>query len=193
MTDFNLKPENKLSPETGRILIAEPFMEDSYFQRTVVLLCAHDEEGSFGFILNKYVDMELTDIMEMLPKMKNRIGMGGPVQNSNLYYIHTFGERLTGSLQIGDNLFVGGDFDVLKELLEAKAVDKSEIRFFVGYSGWDANQLSEELESESWYVSTADGLPLFDTKVSDFWGLALKKMGGEFANLAHFPSDPNLN
>lgn len=177
----------------GRLLIAEPFMEDSYFQRTVVLLCAHDEEGSFGFILNKFVDMELSEIMDELPNLQNRIGMGGPVQNSNLYYIHAFGDKLTGSMKIGNGLYVGGDFDVLKSLLEAGSIDKSLIRFFVGYSGWDGAQLLDELKSESWYVSEVGNLPLFETKDIDLWAMAFKKKGGEFAKLAHFPNDPSLN
>lgn len=193
MARFNIKPENKLAPATGRILIAEPFMEDNYFQRTVVLLCAHDDEGSFGFILNRYMDVELSDIVDQLPSIKSKVGMGGPVLNSNLYYIHTLGHRLEGSMKIGNNLYAGGDFTQLKILIDQKEIDPTKIRFFVGYSGWDADQLEQELEEDSWYISNLGDLPIFDTEKDDFWEQALRNMGGDFANLAHFPVDPNLN
>lgn len=177
----------------GRILIAEPFMADEYFQRKVVLLCAHDEEGSFGFILNKFVDIELTDIMREMPSLHNRIGIGGPVQNSNMYYIHTYGDMLPGSMEITEGIYVGGDFEVLKNLLLREDVDKTQIRFFVGYSGWDGEQLDEEISTDSWYVSEIGSLPLFETEQEDLWGIALKNMGGEFVKLANFPIDPSLN
>jgi putative transcriptional regulator len=72
-------------------------------------------------------------------------------------------------------------------------VDKTQIRFFVGYSGWDAEQLEEELSTDSWYISEIGSLPLFETEEDDLWGIALKNMGGEFSKLANFPIDPTLN
>jgi putative transcriptional regulator len=159
----------------------------------VILLCEHDHEGSYGFILNKYVDLTLPDILEDMPALDNRISLGGPVQSSNLYYIHTLGSLIEGSTEIADGIFVGGDFEQVQSLVRTGVLKEHQIRFFVGYSGWSENQLDSELNEHSWYVCDAQNIPIMDTERDDIWGLALKEMGGDFANLAHFPSDPNLN
>ncbi len=190
---INLTPENILLPERGRLLISEPFLEDPYFKRTVILLCDHDEEGSFGFILNKYVDLTLPDILDGLPNLNNRISVGGPVLNTNLYYIHTLGEIVEGSQLISEGIYMGGDFEQIQSLILTGVIKEDQIRFFVGYSGWSEKQLETELEERSWYVCDAQNIPIMDTSRDDIWSLALRAMGGDFANLAHFPSDPTLN
>lgn len=190
---INLTPKNILNPEKGRLLISEPFLEDPYFKRAVILLCEHDHEGSYGFILNKYVDLTLPEILDGMPMIDNRISVGGPVESSNLYYIHTMGALIDGSLEIADGIYVGGDFEQVESLIRTGVLGEKQIRFFVGYSGWSADQLDAELTEHAWYVCDAQNIPIMDTARDDIWGLALREMGGDFANLAHFPSDPNLN
>lgn len=175
------------------MLISEPFLEDPYFKRTVILLCDHDEEGSFGFILNRYVDLTLPEVLDGMPNMGNRISIGGPVLNTNLYYIHTLGDIIEGSQEISPGLYMGGDFEQVQSLILTGVIRDDQIRFFVGYSGWSENQLDGELAEKAWYVCDASNLPLMDTHCEDIWSLALREMGGDFANLAHFPSDPTLN
>lgn len=190
---MDFKPKNTAQPAKGKLLISDPFMGDPYFNRSVILLCEHNEEGSFGFILNKYVELDLDDILQGLPPMESRISLGGPVENNNLYYIHTLGETLPGSVEVVDGIFVGGDFEIVKSLMNDGKVADSEIRFFVGYSGWGEEQLADELETESWYVADVLNLPIMDTARDDLWSLAFKQMGGSFAPLANFPADPGMN
>jgi putative transcriptional regulator len=190
---MEFKPKNVALPEKGKLLISDPLMGDPYFSRSVILLCEHNDEGSFGFILNKYVKIDLEDIIEDMPSMAGRISLGGPVENNNLYYIHTLGESLPGSLAVTDNLYIGGDFEVLRNMIASGDVDEAQIRFFVGYSGWGADQLMEELDQESWYVSNIEKLPIMDTGREDLWAMAFKQMGGSFAALANFPVDPGMN
>jgi len=168
-------------------------MGDPYFSRSVILLCEHNEEGSLGFILNKYIDMDLTDVMDDVPEISNRVSIGGPVENNQLYFLHTLGDLLPGSTEISEGLYIGGDFEILKSMLATQSIDESQVRFFVGYSGWGEGQLIEEMKEESWYVSDINDLPLMDTLLDDLWSLAFKKMGGSFSVLANFPSDPSLN
>lgn len=190
---MDFKPVNIESPAKGKLLISDPFMGDPYFNRLVILLCEHNQEGSFGFILNKYLDMDLTDVMDDVPDISNRVSIGGPVENNQLYFLHTLGDRLPGSTEIAKGLYVGGDFEILRSLLVAKSINEDQVRFFVGYSGWGEGQLLEEMEEESWYVSDINDLPLMDTYRDDLWSLAFKKMGGSFSVLANFPADPSLN
>jgi putative transcriptional regulator len=190
---LDFKPENIESPAKGKLLISDPFMGDPYFNRLVILLCEHNEEGTFGFILNKYIEMDLTDVMEDVPEISNRVSIGGPVENDQLYFLHTLGERLPGSAEVAAGLYFGGDFEILRSLLATKSIGENEVRFFVGYSGWSEGQLFDEMKEESWYVSDINDLPLMDTSRDDLWSLAFKKMGGSFSVLANFPSDPSLN
>jgi putative transcriptional regulator len=190
---LDFKPENKELPEKGRLLISDPFMGDNYFSRCVILLCEHNEEGSFGFILNKFVEMDLTEMLEDISEINNRVSLGGPVENNQLYFLHTIGDQLPGSVHVAKNLYVGGDFQILRSMLASGSLDQNAVRFFVGYSGWAENQLMEELTTESWYVSDIGDLDLMDTSRDDLWGQAFRAMGGSFVALANFPADPSLN
>src|SRR5436190_15983515 len=88
---LDLDPLNQHKPGRGRLLVSEPYLPDPYFRRTVVLLCEHNEEGSFGFVLNRHMDMAVNDLMENMPPIGARVSIGGPVQSGNLYYLHTLG------------------------------------------------------------------------------------------------------
>lgn len=190
---MNINPSNILEPQVGRVLVSKPFLEDPYFQRTVILLCDHGEEGSFGFVLNKYVDMDLSDIQLDIPGKEIKLAIGGPVENRNVYYIHRHNSLLSGSIHIVDDIYLGGDFEDLKDVLSAPDFDPKSVRFFIGYSGWGENQLLDELKADSWYVATCNPDLIMDTDIEDLWKEVLKTMGKKYAHLANFPVDPSLN
>lgn len=190
---LELDPENRHDPARGRLLISEPYLADPYFRRTVVLLCAHDEEGSFGFVLNRFVDMDVADLMENMPHVPSRLGIGGPVQSGSLYYLHTLGTRLPGSVEVVDGVSMGGDFEHLRNILATDARLAKRVRFFVGYSGWGADQLQRELDQRSWLVGTADQRAIMDIRANDLWAHTLRNLGGTYAPLANFPEDPTHN
>lgn len=190
---FDFTPDSNIPVGPGKILIAEPFLADPYFKRAVVLLCEHSDEGSFGFVLNNYIEMDLDQLMDQLPNIDTRISIGGPVKNSNLFYIHSLGNKIENSVPIAEGIYMGGDFDALQHLLKLGKLDRNQIRFFVGYSGWSANQLNEELEQNSWIVGEADADLLMNTQVDDLWSTILNAMGKDYRRLTNLPSDPNLN
>jgi len=190
---LEFQPQNKLTPKRGRLLVSEPFMDDPYFKRTVVLLCEHGEEGSFGFVLNKYIDVNIKDVVDDLPRMKSRISVGGPVKNENLFYLHTLGPDLEGSREVIPGVYIGGEFDVVKELIKAGQIKEKQIRFFIGYSGWTESQLDGELEGGSWLVLPAQGTDIMDTKQDDLWAQVLRDKGDGQSYFANFPEDPSLN
>lgn len=192
--DFlDLNPDNTLQPARGRLLVSGPYLSDPYFRRTVVLLCAHDGEGSFGFVLNRFVDMGIGDIMENMPPIMGRVSIGGPVQSGNLYYVHTLGPRIEGSVVVMEGLYMGGDFEQLRALLAADNRLAKHVRFFVGYSGWGKAQLDKELTERAWLITKATKRAVMNTRDQDLWGSTLRSMGGPFAPLANFPEDPSLN
>lgn len=175
------------------MLLSEPFLNDPYFKRTVILLCEHNEEGSFGFVLNNYIDVELEQIMENMPNFGGKISIGGPVRNSNLYYIHTLGDQIEDSLEILPGVFMGGNFETLRKKLFSGEVDKNQVRFFVGYSGWSPDQLQAEIKANSWFVTNVDRETVMDTDIEDLWKVIMKKLGKKGELISKMPEDPNLN
>lgn len=187
------KYRNKINPEKGRLLISEPFLPDPNFERTVVLLCEHNEEGSFGFVLNKPSILKINEVMEELAALDNLVFVGGPVQQDTLHFIHR-NATLENAVEIVDNIYWGGAFENLMLLLETRQTDPNDIRFFLGYSGWGPGQLEAELDQDSWIVCdyVTDEL-LFDTSPDVMWRKALENMGGRFSVYSNYPVDPRLN
>lgn len=184
---------NNLKPAKGRILLSEPFMGDYYFGRSVVLLAEHNEEGSFGVIMNKPVTAELNDVLKEFPEFDAPIYLGGPVETDSLFYVHNIGERLEGSTEILDGLFWGGDIDALKEMIFLKTIQPKDIRFFIGYSGWGADQLEGELKKNSWVITKTTRTRLLKLDPLSMWENLLENMGDNYKYWSKFPIDPNSN
>lgn len=190
---FKISPENQPEPARGKVLLAEPFLNDPYFKRTVILLCEHNDEGSFGFVLNNYIDVELDQVMEELPRFNTRVSIGGPVKNSNLYYIHTVGQELEDSVEVVPGVYLGGDFERLKEKINEGKVKDDQVRFFVGYSGWSPSQLHDEIQKKSWFITTIEPHLLMNTTMDDLWAHVMKRLGPKGNLIANLPEDPSLN
>jgi putative transcriptional regulator len=190
---FDLIPSSNVPPAKGQILLSEPFLNDPYFRRTVIFLCEHNEDGSFGFVLNNYIDVELDQIMENMPHFGGRISIGGPVRNSNLYYLHTLGPKIEDSIEIFEGIYMGGNFETLRSMLMRGQIGKDDVRFFVGYSGWSATQLDEEMKLNSWFIAPAEKELIMNTELNDLWKTIMKRMGRKGEMIANMPDDPSLN
>ncbi len=190
--DF-FKYKNKIAPEKGRLLISEPFLPDPNFERTVVLLCDHNDGGSFGFVLNKPSILKIDQVMESIKNIDDIAYIGGPVQQDTLHYIHRC-EAINEARPICDGINWGGDFNKLVALNNAREISPNDIRFFLGYSGWGAGQLDSELETDSWIVCDYVTKEfLFNTEPQLMWKKALENMGGRFSVYSNYPVDPRLN
>ncbi len=184
---------NNLKPVKGRVLISEPFMGDYYFGRSVILLAEHNDEGSFGVIVNKRVTAKFNEVLKDFPDFDAPVFLGGPVETDNLFYLHTLGNQLEGAEEILDGLYWGGDIEALKELILIKKVNPDDIRFFVGYSGWSPNQLEEELKRNSWVVSNFSKNDLLKMNPEEMWEKLLGNLGGNYKYWTKFPIDPTMN
>lgn len=196
MTDINdiLKIKtNDIKPAKGKILISEPFLIDYYFKRSVVLLAEHNEEGTFGLIINKPVDIALSDVLHDFPAFDSPVYLGGPVKTDSLYFIHTLGDRLENSLEITEGLYWGGDIEIVKEMITLGKITSKEIKFFVGYSGWVSKQLEGELARNSWLVANIKAKQVMESSPEKLWKESLKKLGKEYAYWTNFPTDPVMN
>lgn len=182
-----------IQPQQGRLLISEPFLFDPYFKRTVVLLVEHNENGSVGFILNRSINMNISEIIENFPEFESEVFFGGPVNQNNLFYIHTAGGILDDSTEVLPGLFWGGNFELLKSLIIAGKIAPDAIRFFAGYSGWEKNQLARELKEKSWIIAKTNAEQVLRGKSKQFWNEVLKTLGKNFEIMSNFPEDPTLN
>lgn len=177
----------------GCLLLAEPFSDDYNFRRSVVLLCEHDKEGTFGLILNKVLQLSLSDALPELEAADIPLYYGGPVQTDTLHYLHTFGDVLEGSVEVNAGLFWGGDFEKMKFLINTKQANSGNVRFFLGYSGWTFGQLEEEIRQNSWILTSNDKEFVFDEDSDRLWRTVLHRMGGDYRLMSNFPDDPQLN
>jgi putative transcriptional regulator len=190
---IDLSFKNSREPQRGGVLISDPFLDEDYFRRSVILLCDHNDESSFGFVLNNYLDIDLHELDAGFPDIQARISVGGPVETQKLYYIHTFKE-IEESLHVRDGLYFGGSFDEIKVRLYHNEVNKLNIRFFLGYSGWDKGQLKDELSSNSWIVvDNITNEELLNTGNNELWRHCLEKQGGNFKMISKFPLNPSNN
>ncbi|MCF6212638.1 MAG: YqgE/AlgH family protein [Flavobacteriaceae bacterium] len=182
-----------LKPTKGKLLVAEPsILADKSFNRSVILLTAHDHEGSVGFIFNKPLDLCIKDI---IPEIDSDLPIynGGPVAKNNLYFVHNIDQLIPDSEKISDDLYWGGDFTILKQLLTDNKIKNKDIRFFLGYSGWSSKQLDDELKIDSWLVANNDHKNIFRKKYHSFWKDELMRFGGDYQLWANAPEDPSLN
>ncbi len=192
MIDFNFENTNK--PKSGTILISEPFIEDKYFTRSVIFLCDHGDEGSFGFVLNNYIETSLQEMIADFPDIDVRVSLGGPVDSSNLFFIHTLPDLIPNSQEIAEGMYIGGNFADVVSLLKKQPKEITNFRFFVGYSGWDANQLEAELKEKSWIVlPKVANKHILDSHNDDLWKDLMDRLGGKFKVMSTFPKNPSHN
>jgi putative transcriptional regulator len=189
---FTILPEDKI-PEKGRILISEPFLPDTFFNRSIVLLTDHTAEGSVGFILNKKLDIKVCDAISGFDNWEETLNMGGPVAPDTLHYFHTLGEQIPKSVHVYRNIYWGGDIDTIRTLISFNRIKKEQIRFFLGYSGWSAGQLERELKENSWVIARMGSEAVMTNRGSDTWRKVLRSFNNKYRIWADFPESPEMN
>ena len=183
-----------IEPEKGDLLISEPYLPDPNFERTVILLCEHDENGSFGFVLNKPSNSGLSELIEEAEGFDSTVYVGGPVQQNTLHFLHKSPNKLSSDKEIVNGVYWGVDFDNLLTSINTKVVDENDLKFFIGYSGWSEGQLLDELKAKSWIVyKKATPELVFDMNPEELWREALQNMGGKYRVISNYPTDPRLN
>ena len=189
---FKIQSNNVL-PSRGKILISEPFLRDATFGRSVVLLIDHTEEGSMGLIINKQLPIFVNDIIKEFKYIEDiPLYKGGPIATDTLFYLHTLAD-ISGAIPISKGLFLNGDFEEIKRyILQGNQIDRY-IRFFLGYSGWESEQLSTELRENTWLVSKEENAYLMNGDTKDMWKQAIEKLGSKYETWSRFPQVPTFN
>lgn len=189
---FAILPEDKI-PEKGKILISEPFLPDTFFNRSIVYLTDHTSKGSVGFILNKKIDLKVSSAITGFEGWDEDLNMGGPVAPDTLHYLHNLGDIIPKSVRVEDNVFWGGDIESIRELIKIGKIKKSQIRFFLGYSGWSAGQLERELKENSWVIAKVKSDIIMNNRGEDTWKRVLRSLKNKYKMWADFPDSPEMN
>lgn len=179
--------------QRGSLLISYPFLEDDYFYRSVVCMIEHNEEGSFGLIINKKMPHKIGDAVPLLAHLDNHIYMGGPVDTQSLFFLHPY-KDLKDTMMVAEGLYMNGDILELKDMIELDFANGSDIRFYLGYAGWSIGQLQGEIDEKSWLIGQPNPSIVYDESPDDvIWRKAVEQLGDEYKDLAKFPIDPQMN
>jgi putative transcriptional regulator len=189
---FAILPEDKI-PEKGKILISEPFLPDTFFNRSVVYLTDHNPKGSVGFILNKKLDIKIADAVSGFEGWNEQLNMGGPVAPDTLHFLHNLGTLVPKSVHVEGDIYWGGDIDAIRDLIRSGSVSPAKIRFFLGYSGWSAGQLERELKENSWVIAKVKSEMIMNSRGADSWKRFLKSLKNKYRVWADFPESPEMN
>lgn len=191
-SDFFEIKHNGVEPQKGKILISMPFLHDSFFKRSTILLIEHNREGSIGFILNKPLQFKLQDLIDIKTDTDFTIAYGGPVAQDTLHFIHSVKE-IPNSSFIKDGLFWGGNIETVKFLIEKGSINNYQIRFFLGYAGWSPLQLKNEIKENSWLVGDLSVYDILTQNSNQNWKQSLQSLGERYKLWANFPDNPNYN
>lgn len=185
---------SKLTPSAGKLLISEPFMKDPNFTRSVVLLVSHSEQGTIGFVLNHPSLLHLDELISGIEGTSFPVYYGGPVEIDTIHFVHCCPDKITDGISLGKGVYWGGNFETLRVLISQGAINPDEIKFFIGYSGWDADQLTIEMEENTWIVSDQyDSEMVFTATAEQLWREVIIHLGPKYAHVSNFPQNPNLN
>lgn len=182
-------------PNRGDVLVAEPSsIQDLTFSRAVILLAYLDNESVVGFIVNKPLDFNLDDLIPEIDVHFN-IYNGGPVEQENLYFIHDVPHLIEGGEEIKDGIYWGGSFENVVELINSKQINQKNIKFFLGYSGWDSTQLMDEIHIKNWVLESSVDVKeiLLNFKGGELWQEKMKNLGGDYLLWSTAPENPNYN
>jgi putative transcriptional regulator len=178
----------------GNLLIATPFIiGDVDFHRSVILITASNKENVTGHIINKKINYDLNELITEL-NITVPLFYGGPVENDRLFFIYKTSIKVPGSKKISNNIYWCGDFNIIIENLNNKLISPEDVMFFLGYSGWEKEQLNNELLDKNWKInedSTSDYLFLKNTDT--IWKDSIKSFGDEFILWHNTPKNPNYN
>lgn len=178
----------------GQFLVAMPGMKDDRFARSVIYVCAHNDEGAMGLIINQVQDLGFPDLLVQLGILEERetsqipasaraivVRHGGPVDRSRGFVLHSDDYVVESSMQVDDTICLTATVDILRAISTGRGPDRALMA--LGYAGWGAGQLEGEIAENGWLTCPADSDMLFDTDIDTKYERILARIG---VNLVHF-------
>ena len=185
-------PRLKIRP--GILLVAPPLSNDLYFNKTVVLIVEHNENGSVGFVINRPTEFLADKVIASISNFDSKIYFGGPVQVNTLHFIHSLGDKIPDTEKVTENIYWSGDFEKMYELINNGEVKENQVKFFLGYSGWAPGQLEKELDMNYWHMVPSEKYTNYIWgNSSQLWQKILTDLGLSKKLINIIPPDPSLN
>lgn len=173
---------------TGNLLVAMPGMPDPRFEKSVIYMCAHSEEGAMGLILNQLVDNldfdELLDQLEVdiLPRRRLEIHLGGPVESARGFVLHSTDYMADDAMQVNEQFALSASVEILREIAAGRG--PAECLLAIGYAGWGPGQLEAEVQDNGWLTVPADKGLVFKGDVDTMWQRSLAQIGVDVSTLS---------
>ncbi len=174
---------------TSQMLIAMPGMSDPRFDRTVIYLCAHSDEGAMGLVINRLFDsISFPELLEQVGiettgrERPIRVHAGGPVESGRGFVLHSADFVREGTMVVDDQVALTASVDILKAIAESQGPRRSLLA--LGYSGWGPGQLESEIQANGWLHAPSDEGLLFDDDLDSKWEKAIAKIGIDFSMLS---------
>lgn len=174
---------------SNQLLIAMPAMVDPNFSQTVTLICEHSSKGALGLVLNRPLPMKLSDVFEQLSldAADARIGQqpvlrGGPVQTDRGFVVHRQGGSWDSTLKVSEQIQVTTSRDILAAMARGEGPPNAFIA--LGYAGWDAGQLEQEILANAWLSAPADDEVIFNLPFQDRWQAAGRLLGIDLTRIS---------
>ena len=174
----------------GNILIADPsIINDNQFNRSAIIITSSSIENEVvGLIINKKLNYNLQDVVPEI-KLHFDVFDGGPVNKDNLYFIHNNSKLIPNSIKLRENLYWSGDFKSVIELINSEIINSDNIKFCLGYTGWSARQLIDEIKNENWLKCKAITNQEVFSNMNSYWKSKMVELGGEYSIWSNTPND----
>jgi len=180
--------------QKGDVLIGKPsILGDVTFNKAVILIADFNQEGVVGFMVNKPIN---EDLHNLIPDIRKdfKVFDGGPVERDKLFFIHTVPEIISGGIKITEDIYWGGEYQEVISLINQNRLDQTQVKFFLGYSGWSSLQLQDEIKDEVWILKdNFSNRDLISCSETSFWNRTIKSIGGEYLIWSNAPDNPNYN
>lgn len=171
----------------NQLLIAMPNLDDGNFSRTVTYICEHNEQGAMGIVLNRPSELRLSDIFEHMnidtsSDSRQKVFIGGPVEEDRGFVLHSHTDNWASTMQITENISISTSKDILEAMAKGDGPQKTFVA--LGYAGWAAGQLEQEIQNNAWLSGPSDEQIIFDTPSEQRWKAAAKRIGVDLTLLS---------
>jgi putative transcriptional regulator len=136
----------------GTFLSSLSSLDDTNFEQVVILITEHNEKGAMGFVINKLFSRKLNGLEEFKHTAPFPLHEGGPVDQEHLFFIHRRPDLIEGGIPVSSDIYLGGNFKQAITCISNKTITEKDLKIFVGYCGWDGDQLEEEMKEGSWKI-----------------------------------------
>lgn len=155
--------------QPGNIIISTYLLDDTSFEKVTVVITEHNEKGTIGYVFNQLFPRNFNELEEFKHSVPVPLYAGGPVQTDMLYFMHCRPDLITDGQQVANNVYMGGDFKKAVQLLNSGELPVADVRLYIGYCGWDVNELEAEIAEGSWQLTNASVDLVFSTSTESAW------------------------